>query len=120
MIDISDGLAQDLSHILKASKAGAVLDLDKIPVSRDAKRMSRGDQEKALERALTDGEDFELLFTIPPRQVKMLEKIWKRAFPKVPLNWIGKIEGKTSQISWRREGRKVAAPKLDRKGFSHF
>ncbi len=120
MIDISDGLVQDLSHILEVSGVGAMLDLDKIPVSRDAKKISRGNKEKALERALSDGEDFELLFTVPPKRRKMFERIWKKKFPGVPLSWIGKIEGKASQISWRRGGEKIEPPKLARKGFSHF
>jgi thiamine-monophosphate kinase len=120
MIDISDGLVQDLSHILKASGVGAGLDLDRIPVSRDARKMSRGNGEKALASALGDGEDFELLFTVPSRRKKRLEKIWQKRFPKVSLKWIGKIESKAPQISWRRHGEKVAPPKLSRKGFSHF
>jgi thiamine-monophosphate kinase len=120
MIDISDGLVQDLSHILKASGAGAILDLDHIPVSQDARKLSRGSKEKALERALSDGEDFELLFTVPPWQKMMLEKSWAKQFPKVLLTWIGKIEGKGPKISWRRNGEKVLLPKLARKGFSHF
>jgi thiamine-monophosphate kinase len=120
MIDISDGLVQDLMHILKASKAGAILDLDMIPVSRDAKKMSSGIREKALPRALSDGEDFELLFTVPPWQKAMLDKSWKKRFPRVPLTWIGKIEGEAPRISWRRNGKMVSPPKLFHKGFSHF
>ncbi|MFH1208715.1 MAG: thiamine-monophosphate kinase [Candidatus Omnitrophota bacterium] len=120
MIDISDGLVQDLSHILKASGVGAVLDLDEIPVSRDARKISRGNEEKALASALSGGEDFELLFTVPSRRKKRLGKIWKKQFPKVSLKWIGKIEGKALQISWRRDGKKVAPPRITRKGFSHF
>ncbi len=120
MIDISDGLVQDLSHILKASKVGAVLDLDKIPVSRDAEKMSLGNEEKARARALSDGEDFELLFTASPRNKVTLDKEWKKKFPRVPLSWIGRIGGKVSQISWRRNGKKIAPPKLSQKGFSHF
>jgi len=120
MIDISDGLVQDLSHILKASGVGAVLDLNKIPVSHDAKKMSLGNDKNALVRALSDGEDFELLFTVSPRQKRTLEKIWKKAFPEVPLKWIGKVEGKIPRISWRWSGKKVESPKLARKGFSHF
>lgn len=120
MIDISDGLVQDLTHILKASKVGAVLDLEKIPVSRDARKMNQGNEKKALASALSDGEDFELLFTVPPRQAMMLEGIWKKKFPAVPLNWIGRIEKRPSNISWRRDGRAIAAPKLSQKGFSHF
>ncbi len=120
MIDISDGLVQDLTHILKASKVGAVLDLDKIPVSRDAKKMSSGSKMKALSHALSDGEDFELLFTVPPWQKMMLAKSWRKKFPKVPLAWIGKIEGKAPRISWRRDGERILPPKLIQKGFSHF
>ncbi|MFH1799250.1 MAG: thiamine-phosphate kinase [Candidatus Omnitrophota bacterium] len=120
MIDISDGLVQDLSHILKASGVGAVLDLDKIPVSRDARKISRGNEKKALASALSGGEDFELLFTVSPEQKRRLEKIWMKEFPKVSLKWIGKIEGKVSRISWRRNGKKVALSKLAQKGFSHF
>ena len=120
MIDISDGLVQDLSHILKASGVGAMLDLDKIPVSPDAKKINRANKEKALADALSGGEDFELLFTVSPRRKRRLEKIWKKEFPKVSLKWIGKIEGKAPHISWRRDKGKVVPPKLTRKGFSHF
>jgi thiamine-monophosphate kinase len=120
MIDISDGLVQDLSHILKASGVGAVLDLDKIPVSRDAKKISCGNKEKAYASALSDGEDFELLFTVSSPWKRKLEKIWKKEFPAVSLKWIGKIGGKTPHIFWRHDGKKITPPKLARKGFSHF
>jgi len=120
MIDISDGLVQDLAHILKASGAGAVLDLDKVPVSLDARKISCGDAKKALAGALSDGEDFELLFTVSSRRKERLEKIWKKRFPQVSFKWIGRIEGKAPRISWRWEGEKVSPPKLLRKGFSHF
>lgn len=53
MMDISDGLATDLRHILKQSKCGAELFSDQIPLNETA----------SLENALCDGEDFELLFT---------------------------------------------------------
>lgn len=120
MIDISDGLVQDLSHILKNSGVGAVLDLDHIPVSRDAKKMNRESEKKALVSALSDGEDFELLFTVSPRAKRKLQKVWKKKFPKVSLKWIGKIDGEVPHISWRRNGEKITPPKLVRKGFSHF
>jgi thiamine-monophosphate kinase len=120
MIDVSDGLVQDLSHILEASKVGACLDIDKIPVSSDAKKIAKGNCREAFKRALSDGEDFELLFTVPSRKKVVLGRAWKQKFPKVPLAWIGKIEGGASRISWCRNGKKVAAPELTRKGFSHF
>jgi thiamine-monophosphate kinase len=120
MIDVSDGLVQDLSHILTASGVGAVLDLDRIPVSSDAKKMAKGNGCKASARALSDGEDFELLFTVPPSKKMMLEKIWKKRFPEVPLTWIGGVEGGKPVIRWVRSGKKSAPPKLVRKGFTHF
>lgn len=120
MIDISDGLVQDLGHILKASKVGAVLEIDKIPVSHDAKKIARGNVAKALAGALSDGEDFELLFTVSPWQKMMLEKGWKEKFPGVPLTWIGKIQGSKPVIRWTRKEKPAVIPKLFKKGFSHF
>ena len=64
MIDVSDGLAADLSHILTESGVGAVIDADAVPVSDAARSMSDG--RSPLEHALSDGEDFELLFTVTP------------------------------------------------------
>jgi thiamine-monophosphate kinase len=63
MIDISDGLAQDMGHILKESKKGAVIYEDLIPVSKSARN---------LEDALYSGEDFELLFTLSRKEAKKL------------------------------------------------
>jgi thiamine-monophosphate kinase len=60
MIDISDGLASDLHHILTESKVGAELYADRIPL-----RDNIASAPDALQRALGDGEDFELLFTAP-------------------------------------------------------
>ncbi len=59
MMDISDGLAADLHHILRESNVGAVLYSDRIPI-----RHSIRSEPNALTRALSDGEDFELLLTV--------------------------------------------------------
>ncbi|MDP2906070.1 MAG: thiamine-phosphate kinase [Candidatus Omnitrophota bacterium] len=72
MIDISDGLCQDLGHILKESKVGAVIYEDLIPLNKDA---------RGIEDALYMGEDFELLFTLPLGPARKLEK-QKPAFCK--------------------------------------
>src|SRR5262249_40363929 len=70
MMDISDGLAGDLRHILKASGVGAELLKKTLPASRAAKLAAKsGDTAKsAALAALTDGEDFELLFTLASSQ----------------------------------------------------
>lgn len=66
MIDISDGLAQDLGHIMKESSVGAIIYEDLIPLSKQARN---------LDDALYMGEDFELLFTMPRTEsMKMLKK----------------------------------------------
>lgn len=60
MMDISDGLAGDIRHIMRASRVGARLDSSRIPLNPGA----------TLDSALSGGEDFELLFTVPPGQKK--------------------------------------------------
>ena len=69
-IDISDGLSTDLNHLCEESGCGAVMQLDAIPVS-DAAKEKRG-EEHAVECALHDGEDFELILAVPPAEAKKL------------------------------------------------
>lgn len=66
MIDISDGLAADLNHILEESRCGAVLQAGAIPISTDAVELSRTSGKSPLQHALGDGEDFELIFAVSP------------------------------------------------------
>jgi thiamine-monophosphate kinase len=63
MIDISDGLSRDLSHICEESGVGAILNETQIPIHDDAKQLSERDGVHPLLHALNDGEDHELLFT---------------------------------------------------------
>jgi thiamine-monophosphate kinase len=65
MLDISDGLAQDLGHILSASQVGAVLHLDQLPFSSLLKQC---DDRTKFEYALSGGDDYELCFTLSPQQ----------------------------------------------------
>jgi len=78
MIDLSDGLASDLRHVTAASETGARLQLQAIPVAASAGKLNDG--ATPLEHALRDGEDFELLFTIPPNKVDAFKRAWRRAF----------------------------------------
>jgi thiamine-monophosphate kinase len=66
MIDISDGLAADLNHILEESRCGAVLDAEAIPISPDAVERSRTSGMSPPQHALGDGEDFELILATSP------------------------------------------------------
>jgi thiamine-monophosphate kinase len=93
MIDLSDGLAGDLRHILKASRVGAELLKPAIPVSRAAKLRARESSSapSPFAAALADGEDFELLFTVAGADAVKLLDAWKKQFPKLKLSCIGKI-----------------------------
>ena len=71
MIDISDGLAQDLGHILDASCVGATIDVDQLPISTELKRLN---QEKYLQHSLAGGDDYELCFTLSPENYKTLKQ----------------------------------------------
>jgi thiamine-monophosphate kinase len=73
MIDVSDGLAADLFHICEESRCGAVLRAGAIPVADAARQMNDG--KAPLEHALSDGEDFELVFAVAPEDGRgLLEK----------------------------------------------
>lgn len=72
-IDISDGLAADLNHILEESKVGAVIILSALPLSEALTHSLPADE--AIMLALTAGDDYELCFTIPPDKAIEAEKI---------------------------------------------
>lgn len=87
MIDISDGLAADLNHILEESRCGAVLYADAIPISDAAHEMSRTSGRSALQHALGDGEDFELIFTVEAAEGERLLR--EQPIPGLTLTKIG-------------------------------
>ena len=86
MIDLSDGLSADLSRLCAASAVGAVLDQSKIPKVRFPDASLRRSHDP-LQLALHGGDDYELLFTVPPRKAKFLPRV----FQGVRLTAIGKI-----------------------------
>ncbi len=107
MMDISDGIASDLGHILELSGKGATVELDKVPVSVQLRVAGEKYGWNILAMATGGGEDFELLFTA---QEDIAEKLDFKVYP------IGKItEGKG--IEWRKEGKAI---EWDIKGFKHF
>jgi len=118
MMDISDGLAGDLRHLLKASGVGAELLKSAVPISRAAITAAKaGDAAKpAFVAALTDGEDFELLFTVASKDAVPLLDAWKGKFSGLRLTCIGKIvrgEGITLRD-------KNGAQPLTAHGYVHF
>ena len=115
-IDVSDGLAADLAHIAKESGCGAILDLDAVPVAEDAKRLAvqLGDGRSALEHALGDGEDFELILAVPPQEAaRMLEDQPLDVF----LTAVGEFVGKPGL--WQTDSRHKRKRKLSPGGWEH-
>lgn len=93
MIDISDGLASDLRHLLRASGLGAELRAEAVPISRAARLQAKHESSRKppLLAALSDGEDFELLFTVASKDAVRVLDGWKEQFPKLRLTCLGKI-----------------------------
>jgi len=118
MIDLSDGLAGDLRHLLKSSRVGAELLKSAIPISRAAKETARKNPFTKLPfiAALTDGEDFELLFTVASSDAVKLLDTWKKQFPKLRLRCIGKI---TADESVTIRDKDAVLP-LTEHGYVHF
>lgn len=83
MIDISDGLSTDLGRICRASKVGAIINADQVPISDEARK-----GQEPLSSALNDGEDFELLFTLSQGECKKLLNKWDGP---IPITQIGAI-----------------------------
>lgn len=95
MMDLSDGLAKDLPRLAKSSGCGFRLERAAIPCAEGC----------GVEQALTDGEDFELLFTAPP---DIVTDGWKKMFPDLELTRIGELvadgEGESLEGGWDHFG----------------
>ena len=99
MIDISDGLSKDLSRLCRASGVGAELWGDSVPIHEDA--LAGRDDITPLQAALGDGEDYELLFTLPEKHAEAIRKDQKLPLQVTP---IGTITKKTDLILIRGDG----------------
>lgn len=113
-IDISDGLLSDLGHILKRSKCGAVLDIEKLPLSKAL--LNCYSQSEAEKFALTGGEDYEICFTVPNDNKQKLEK--SLANIGVKYTCIGQIRSAKEGLTLLRHNYPVALP--INTGYDHF
>jgi thiamine-monophosphate kinase len=113
MIDISDGLSQDLHHICIASNVSAILEPDTIPISLAAQTSP-----DPLHSTLTDGEDYELLFTLAPDQLPALTELQNQL--DVPLTRIGRlIEPDKTPALFLQQKDQTLKPLIP-KGYQHF
>ena len=113
MIDLSDGLLQDLGHLCKASGVGAVVWQEALPLSR-AYRLFAGSKRPLY--ALTGGEDYELLFCLRHRDRRRLEKF--RRYLGVSISHIGKCVPASEGIRIINGNR--APPSISTTGYDHF
>jgi hypothetical protein len=110
-IDISDGLAADLDHLLTQSGCGATVYLERLPLSPALRALDDPDRRRAL--ALAGGDDYELCFTVPPQQRPMLESRWRGA----PMTSIGRIEASPG-LRWICADGSTYHPPAE--GYRHF
>lgn len=113
MIDISDGLAADLTRLGKESDKGVVVWEKKLPVASSTKTLAKTLKESFLQWALYGGEDYELLFTVPPGKRKLVEEELN-----FPITMIGEIVDKREGFSLiDKIGTRTS---IERGGYDHF
>lgn len=94
MMDLSDGLGADLPRLAKASKVGFKIDRKSLPLAPRAR----------IDNAISDGEDYELLFAISPRDSERLQNKWRKKFPKLSLTRIGNLTSNIKHQTFRLRG----------------
>jgi len=114
-IDVSDGLSLDLSRLAQESGCGAAIRPEAVPVSDDARRLAdaRGDGASALEHALADGEDFELILAVDPATARQI--VAERPLA-VPVTEIGRF---VDQLGLWQDGGSGRLVPLSPQGYLH-
>lgn len=112
-LDLSDGLAGDLMHILRASNVAAKIELTDLPVEPAVSQSVTSEQ--ALQLALGGGDDYELCFTVPAEHENDIQRLAKTL--DLPLTRIGTIITGAPEIFWYHHGNSV---ELHINGWEHF
>jgi thiamine-monophosphate kinase len=116
MMDLSDGLASDLHRLCESSRVGALIDLASLPVSSPLETYALRREKSPSEYALAGGEDFELLFTVPPASFNRLAQLRKRE--RIKITQIGQIRPRHEGIRLLTKDRGTMV--LKAKGYEHF
>lgn len=117
MIDISDGLAQDLLHICKAGNVGAVIQENCLPKSQALKNLTSLNNLLITDYILAGGEDYELLFTLKSEDVRKINDQFNNA--KMPVTQIGEVTAHPQKVVLLSSDGKSQSLKK-RSGFDHF
>lgn len=111
-IDISDGLAADLDHIIESSKCGALINVDKLPISNELHDIL--DNESCFDLALSSGDDYELCFTVAEKFCDDIQSISREL--EIPITKIGKVvEG--TEVRFIFDSKPYT---INSKGYEHF
>ncbi len=116
MMDVSDGIASDLVHIVKTSGKSAVVELNQLPVSDVLKRVAASNNWDLEKLALSGGEDYVLLCTVEKNSFAKLNPEFTLHFGR-PLYAIGHIANGCGEIRWTKNGKAIS---LVGQGFDHF
>jgi thiamine-monophosphate kinase len=114
-IDLSDGLAGDLRHVCEESGVGALVDVRRLPLSPSLLAYAQRQRQDPVAYALSGGEDYELLFTVPPTQVARVEALIRRR--QLRATAIGAITPRRQGL--RLIGADGAVRPLTSKGYEH-
>ncbi|MDF1535998.1 MAG: thiamine-phosphate kinase [bacterium] len=114
-IDVSDGLLQDLGHICRKSRVGAEIETEKLPLGRQLLDLADANGKDPLDWALAGGEDYSLLFTVPPEKEEKLAALVQRE--ELDAVSIGRIVPVTG-IRVTRDGEPVE--REGKQGWDHF
>lgn len=117
LIDVSDGLSSDLNQVARASKVGFEVLESKIPVHPSAAGVADHLGVSALRAAISSGEEYELLFTVPPLRLEDLSRAMVKAFA-APLTVIGEVAGAAGTTCMVSSGGRRS--RLSHLGFKHF
>lgn len=115
MMDISDGLVQDLGRMMRASGCGADVDIEKVPLSKEYREfvMERG--WVGEEKAIVSGEEYSLLLTVDPVGFDLLSSAFEDVFDR-PLYAIGIVKN-GYEVAFFEKGRRM---KIETEGYLHF
>jgi thiamine-monophosphate kinase len=113
-MDLSDGLADGLRQIARASHVGLTIDAEALPIDPAARAWLEARGRDPVDEAIAGGDDYELLFTVSPRRTGRLKAV-ARLVRGLRLTRIGTVTRETGLVV-RREGHSEALPA----GFAHF
>lgn len=116
MMDISDGLDCDLQRLLRCSHTGALIEIDRFPLSSSLIRICAEQGWDPIELALTGGEDYCLLLSVDPKHAALIQSSFQELFGS-PLHVIGSVTAPPSSIVYLKQGKAI---EIKCKHFDHF